>query len=268
MSILTPGFSERVFEFSFNAEYADRNKAVLAGAPDIPTQNKEKSLGYDVKFELLQRGGPTHAVALQHKVSRFVDGIGPKSRHFWKAIGGPYFGFRLDVDQYNLIERLSSLGRSDVEFHFCGPLFASRKQMNDHFMAKIVEANSVWINVAGAGQIKADEPHSIIYSQDGTQAFLFSEKPVPLKVLKDETRRARRLERQTATLENVTEIYDAVFEAVQSYWPNRSRVRGPGSERSFQLPVHTPKRQTPTVENIAELLAEYVGTSVLIEVAK
>jgi len=268
MSILTPGFSERVFEFSFNAEYANRNQAVLAGVPDIPTQNKEKSLGYDVKYELLQRGGPTHAVALQHKVSRFVDRIGPSSRHFWRAIGGPYFGFRLDVDQYNLIEKLSSLGRPDIEFHFCGPLFASRKQMNDHFMAKIVEANSVWISVAGAGQIKADEPHSIIYSQDGTQAFLFSEKPVPLKVLKDETRYARRLERRTATLDNVKGIYDAVFEAVQSYWPNRSKVRDPGSEGGFLLPKHLPDRQTPTVENMAELLAKYVGMSVLVEVAK
>ena len=34
MSILTPGFSERVFEFSFNAEYSYRNQALLAGVPD------------------------------------------------------------------------------------------------------------------------------------------------------------------------------------------------------------------------------------------
>lgn len=268
MSILTPGFSERVFEFSFNAEYADRNRAILAGVPDIPTQNKEKSLGYDVKFELLKRGGATHAVALQHKVSRFVDGLGPKSRHFWNATGGPYFGFRLDVDQYNLIEKLSSSGRPGIEFHFCAPLFASRKEMNSHFMAKVVEAKSVWISVAGAGQIKADEPHSIIYSEDGTQAFRFSEKPVPLKVINNETRRALRLERHVAKLDNVAEIYDAVFEAVESLWPTRSRKRSPNSETGFLVPGHLPDRQAPTVEIVAELLAKYVGMSVLVEVSK
>jgi hypothetical protein len=268
MSILTPGFSERVFEFSFNAEYADRNRAILAGAPDIPTQNKEKLLGYDVKFELKKSGGAIHAVALQHKVSRYVDRIGPKSGHFWSAIGGPYFGFRLDVAQYNTIEKISSSGVLGFEFHYCAPKFASRKDMNSHFMANTVEANSVWISVAGAGQILTDEPHSIIYSEDGTQAFRFSNKPTPLNILNDEARRSLRIERQNANLDNVKEIYDVVFNAVQSYWPNRERARSEDSEGTFRLPKNAPKRQEPTVESVAELLARYVGSSVLVEVRK
>lgn len=110
MSVLRPGFSERVFEFSFNAEYANRNRAILAGAPSIPTQNEEKSLGYDVMFEVNAHGGAIHAVALQHKVSRFVDRLGPTNANFWTEAGGPYFAFRLDTDQYNLIESIAAAG--------------------------------------------------------------------------------------------------------------------------------------------------------------
>src|SRR4051794_39265769 len=102
MAVYAPGFSERVFEFSFNAEFSEQQKAFLASAPDIPTQNKEKWLGYDVAFELEKRGA-IHCTALQHKVSRFVDGRSPSNRRFWDHIGGAYFAFAIDVDQFNLI---------------------------------------------------------------------------------------------------------------------------------------------------------------------
>lgn len=266
MSILAPGFSERVFEFSFNAEYADRNRSVLAGVPDIPTQNKEKSLGYDVKFRLQARGGATHAVALQHKTSRYVDQIGPKSRHFWRAAGGPYFGFRLDVDQFNLIERLSSAAGPEIEFHFCAPLFASHSDMSTHFMSKAVETNSIWISVSGAGQITADEPHSIIYTKDGSRAFLFSEKAVELTVLGQEQRRTRRNERQNATLDRLAEVYDEVLAAVQAYWEANQTTPVEGANRERALPTRPPTRQEPSAESLAALLADYVGMSVLMEV--
>ena len=74
MPVYPPGFSERVFEFSFNAEYSNANRALLSAAPHIPTQNEEKWLGYDVAFELNRRG-IVHSLALQHKVCRFVDGV-------------------------------------------------------------------------------------------------------------------------------------------------------------------------------------------------
>lgn len=57
MPVYPPGFSERVFEFGFNSEYAAQNRAVLAAAPHIPTQNDEKALGYDIAFEIKRRGG-------------------------------------------------------------------------------------------------------------------------------------------------------------------------------------------------------------------
>lgn len=266
MSVLRPGFSERVFEFSFNAEYAARNRAVLAGAPHIPTQNEEKSLGYDVAFELNRRGGAVHSVALQHKVSRFVDGLGPTNHHFWSEIGGPYFAFHLDTDQYNLIEGIASSGLPGVEFYFCAPIFATRIEMNSRYMANAVESSSVWIDVKSAGIIADDELHTIVYSADGTRAFRFSENAVPLKVLSDEARRASKVERKAADFDSVAPIYEAAFELLRSYWPSRRRRKAIDADNAFRMPEKLPGRKAPTPRTTANLLSRYFGLSWLIEV--
>jgi hypothetical protein len=266
MSILTPAFSERVFEFSFNAEYANRNSAVLAGVPSIPTQNEEKWLGYDVAFELKRRGGAVHAIALQHKVSRRVDTVGPKNRHFWRAIGGPYFAFRLDIDQYNLIEAISSVGLPGIEFYFCAPAFVSRKDMNEHYVARTVEMNSVWIDVSGAGQITDTAAHTIVYSPEGSKAFRFSDTAIPLKTVSDELRRARWADRRNGSLESAERIYEVAFSTLRKYWPTRRRTKVANAEGDYRLPEQLPDDQEPTIANTAKLLAYYFGTSMLVEV--
>ena len=265
MSVLRPGFSERVFEFSFNAEYAARNRAVLAGAPHIPTQNEEKSLGYDVAFELNRRGGAVHSVALQHKVSRFVDGLGPKNHDFWSESGGPYFAFQLDTDQYNLIEGIASSGLHGVECYFCAPMFATRTEMNSRYLANAVEPSSVWIDVKDAGTITDEGPHSIVYSADGKQAFRFSEDAVPLKVLGDEARRAKRAERKAADLQSIVPIYETAFGVLKGYWPSRRRTKGLDADNAIRVPKKLPARKEPTPRNTAELLSQYYGLSWLIE---
>lgn len=268
MSILRPGFSERVFEFAFNAEYADRNRAILAAAPSIPTQNEEKELGYDVLFEVNHRGGAIHAVALQHKVARYVDGRAPTNHHFWSAADGPYFAFSLDTDQYNLVQRVSAAKCPGFGFHFCAPVFASRRDMNTHYLGKKVEANSIWIDVSGAMQITDSATHSIIFSEDGTQAFRFSSDAIPLVVLDREERDQQREQRQNATLGEVEEIYELALSTVQDYWPNRQPIRGLSADAadSFRLPHEPPKKEAPTLPNLAKLLAKYYGMSVLVEV--
>lgn len=45
-----PGFSERTFEFCFNAEFCQLFGGLLASHPHIPSQREEKDLGYDVEF--------------------------------------------------------------------------------------------------------------------------------------------------------------------------------------------------------------------------
>lgn len=267
MSVLRPGFSERVFEFSFNAEYANRNRAILAGAPSIPTQNEEKSLGYDVMFEVNAHGGAVHAVALQHKVSRFVDRLGPTNNDFWTAAGGPYFAFRLDTDQYNLIESIAAAQLPGLDFQFCAPLFATRVEMNSHYLAGSVEANAMWIDVSGAGPITDDEAHTIIYRQDGTAAFRFSASKKKLAISGNAARRTKWELRRTATLEAPDRIYSTALQRLREYWPERRiKVRKRTDEVTSGLPSKLPEEVAPTLANAGRLLADYFGMSLLVEV--
>jgi len=269
MSVLRPGFSERVFEFSFNAEYANRNRAVLAGAPSIPTQNEEKSLGYDVMFEIAARGGAVHAVALQHKVSRFVDALGPSNGNFWSAADGPYFAFRLDTDQYNLIESIASAGLPGIEFRFCAPLFATRAEMNGHYLAGAVEAQSMWIDVAGAGPITDGDLHTIVYRADGSQAFRFSEAPKKLAVVSDGMRRVQWEHRRNLAIEAPERIYNTALQRLRNYWPERrSKVQRRSDVEASPLPRKLPDEAAPTLANAGRLLADYFGLSLLVEVRK
>jgi hypothetical protein len=268
MSTLRPGFSERVFEFAFNAEYADLQRAVLAAAPSIPTQNEEKVLGYDVLFQITAKGGAVHAVALQHKVARHVDRRASTNHHFWEAIGGPYFRFSLDTDQYNLIQSISATKPAGAEFHFCAPLFVTHSHMNAHYLRRTVEANSIWIDVGSAGQITDGGTHSIVYSEDGKKAFRFSNEATPLQVLDREQRAVRRTQRQEARLDNVEEIYKIALKTVEEYWPKRRRRRGQDEARSLSLPQQPPKKEQANLASLAKLLSAYYGLSVLVEVRK
>lgn len=269
MSILRSGFSERVFEFSFNAEYANRNRAVLAGAPSIPTQNEEKSLGYDIMFEINARGGAVHAVALQHKVVRFVDKLAPKNGKFWSAAAGPYYAFRLETDQYNLIESIATAGMPGIEFHYCAPLFATRSEMNGHYIAGSVEANSLWIDVAGAGPITDLEGHTIVYRQDGCKAFRFSEAPQELAVIGAVKRRIQWSERRSRTLESPEQIYEVALSRLREYWPERRhKVRRRSETADGFYPSKLPNELAPTLTNAGRLLADYFGLSLLVEVRR
>src|SRR5713101_9767397 len=119
-----PEFGERVFEFAFNAEYAKKHHAILAACPYLPTQQDEKRLAFDVEFKLKQRGGAVASLFLQHKVARLVDKKSGSNSHFWSAAGGPYFGFRLDIDQYNLMHKFASRRNRDI--FYCAPRFTKR----------------------------------------------------------------------------------------------------------------------------------------------
>ena len=85
-----PGFSERTFEFCYNAEYGQIHAAVLATYPHIPSQNAEKDLGSDVEFKI-NEGNYTKSVFLQHKVSSYAARHAGRNAQFYAAHGGPYF---------------------------------------------------------------------------------------------------------------------------------------------------------------------------------
>jgi|GEM_PF-2528103 len=268
MPVYPPGFSERVFEFGFNSEYADQNRAVLAAAPHIPTQNEEKALGYDIAFEIKKRGGAINSIALQHKTCRFVDAKTGANQNFWNAVGGPYFAFRLDVDQFNLIESIASSGLRGVAFNYCAPLFSTRKDMDAHYLANTVLTHSVWIDPKGVGPLTDYDTHSIIIDVTGTHALVFSKEPRSISVTAPRRRPLKEgLSREKPLL--VRSIYKTVYETVARFQPRYRERRHP--ESAFRMPAELPaivdtQDEGEITKAIAELFSRYIGVSWLVEV--
>lgn len=269
MSVFPPGFSERVFEFGFNSEYSAQNGAILAAAPHIPTQNEEKTLGYDVAFEIKRRGGAVHSVALQHKTCRFVDGESGSNQRFWHALGGPYFAFRINVDQFNLIETVASSGLAGVDFVYCAPLFSTRKDMDKHYLANSVMTKSVWINPNGMGSITDADAHTIVFDAKAQKAFLFSDEGRALELTMPRRRAEAPLKQEPIRL---AAVYETVYSAVSRASRERHRRRRRDAEEpEFRMPTELPPYIQSTDESrlisgVAELLAKYVGVSWLVEV--
>lgn len=162
------GFSERVFEFAFNAEFAATHRAIVVGCPDIPTQRQEKKRAYDVNFQLRQRGGAIGSLFLQHKVVRHVSSRGGSNAARYDTCKGPYFVFDIDVDQYNVIRNQRGRGKA---FYFCAPAFIDRGALETHYGAGKVVTNSLWIDVVKAPFILDHLSHSILVDESGSVAF-------------------------------------------------------------------------------------------------
>jgi hypothetical protein len=137
-----PGFSERTFEFCYNAEYCQINAALLATHPHIPSQNAEKDLGYDVEFKI-NEGNYTKSLFLQHKVSSYAEVRAGRNAQFYAAHGGPYFRFVVDNEQHNV---LCELSRTKGNAFYCGPRFHLRHELETHFRGPSIAANSVLLD--------------------------------------------------------------------------------------------------------------------------
>jgi hypothetical protein len=269
-----PQFSERIFEFAFNAELSKRCGAILAACPSIPTQQEEKHLGYDVEFQLKRRGGATSSLFLQHKVARFVTGKSGSNAHFHDAIGGPYFAFTLDVPQYNLVHGLRV--RRKRKIYYCAPLSTKRREIDEYFLNGQVCSNAVWIDVKSAAKISDNASHSIIYSVDGKKAIRFSEEARSIDILA-----ANRPELGAETHERgldeeeVFQLYDDVYAELEESWArgdSRARdepelERSIGLKKSIAVTDRLPKRRSRQVgramliEELSHILASWYGVS-------
>lgn len=172
---MRPEFSEREFEFCFNAEFIRKNRDAIIGTPFIPSQRLETFLGFDVKFRL-QQGNIEHSLFLQHKVSHFVSIRYGKYARLFDFHDGSYFYFNLvrleKSPQHNL---LYSLQQSGEEVYYSAPLFYDRNAFTQHFVDNAVIDNSIFIDPSGIGQITDLDLHRISYSQNGTKAAFCSD---------------------------------------------------------------------------------------------
>ena len=164
---MNPGFSERTFEFCYNAEFCQQHHALLVTHPHIPSQNQERDLGYDVEFRIMQ-GHFMRSLFLQHKVAFHAENRMWNNETFYDAHSGPYFRFALDNDQHNTLFRLA---RRRGNAYYCSPCFHARHELENHFRNDSIMNGSVLINPLDAGQITANERHNITYDPSGRVAM-------------------------------------------------------------------------------------------------
>ncbi len=168
---MNPGFSERTFEFCFNAEYCQVNSALLASHPHIPSQQMEKDLGYDVEFRL-NHGNYTRSVFFQHKVAAFAEKKAGRNAHFYDANGGPYFRFPVDNEQHFT---LCELSRTKGNAFYCVPRFHLSHELETHFRANSIAGNAILLDPLDVGDIYGAERHNITFAPDGTNPTLHPE---------------------------------------------------------------------------------------------
>ena len=168
---MNPGFSERTFEFCFNAEFCHRFRGLLASHPHIPSQRMEKDLGYDVEFEI-QTGQFTTSIFLQHKVSCYAQSKAGRNARFFDTHGGPYFRFSVDNDQHNT---LCELSRTKGNAYYCAPRFYLSHELGSHFRANSIGDNAILLDPLQVELIYDDERHNITYAPDGSSPTFHSE---------------------------------------------------------------------------------------------
>lgn len=259
--VTKPGFSERLFEFAFNAEFVSCHSSIVETCPSLPSLQEEKRLGYDVEFQLKKRGGGRESIFLQHKVARFVDKRSGSNSHFYDYIGGPYFAFTLDVDQYNLIQRAASRRANRV--FYCAPLCITRRDIDSHFLANQVLKNSVWLDVGMCSSISDSKTHTIVYDPNGTTAALFSSDPNPIKTLIASQYEPSKEEYVDGiTHREILDLYNDFYEELQQWWPTRRTFRetsesrrDPDTPSIAQTATALPSR-TPDDASASKLLEE------------
>jgi hypothetical protein len=168
---VSPGFSERTFEFCYNAEYCQINAALLATHPHIPSQRAEKDLGYDVEFKI-NNGHYTRSLFLQHKVSSFAEVRAGRNALFYAAHGQPYFRFPVDNEQHNV---LCELSRTKGNAFYCSPRFHLSHELETNFRRASIASNAILLDPLDIGVIADNERHNITYDALGQNPTLHSE---------------------------------------------------------------------------------------------
>jgi len=144
---------------------------LLASHPHIPSQQMEKDLGYDVEFRI-QHGQYTGSIFIQHKVSSFAETRAGRNARFFNAHGGPYYRFSVDNDQHNT---LCELSRTKGNAFYCAPSFHLSHELEAHFRAQGIAANSLLLDPVQVGDILDHDRHNITYGPGGLLPTLHSE---------------------------------------------------------------------------------------------
>lgn len=166
-----PGFSERAFEFCYNHDYIQRNAAILATYPNIPSQRQERYLGYDVEFRVSQRNYSV-SIFIQHKVSSYGGSRAGRNAVFYDQYNAPYYRFPIDNDQHT---RLQTLSRGRGNTFYCAPKFHTREDLHDSFQGGQISRRVILLDPTAVGPVGGNQRHNITYDTLGNGARLHSE---------------------------------------------------------------------------------------------
>ncbi|MDZ7842169.1 MAG: adenylosuccinate lyase [Gammaproteobacteria bacterium] len=201
---MRPGFSERTFEFCFNAEFCQALGGLLVSHPHIPSQQMEKDLGYDVEFQIRQ-GQYTGSIFIQHKVAHFAEARAGRNGEFFDHHAGPYFRFAVDNEQHNT---LCELSRTKGDAYYCAPSFHLSHELEGHFRASSISGNSLLLDPLDVGDITDTERHNITFAPNGLNPALYSDVrrfKRPHRANKDELPEFKKRKIDTAYLEEVSD---------------------------------------------------------------
>jgi hypothetical protein len=168
---MNPGFSERTFEFCFNAEFCQAFGGLLASHPHIPSQQEEKDLGYDVEFKI-QQSQFTTSIFLQHKVVSYAEKKAGRNAKFYDHHSGPYFRFPIDNEQHNT---LCELSRTKGNAYYCAPKFHLRHELEGHFRGTSIGDNCILLDPLDVGDVVDNDRHNITFGPAGANPCLHSE---------------------------------------------------------------------------------------------
>lgn len=167
---MRPGFSERTFEFCFNAEFCKLLGGLLVSHPHIPSQQIEKDLGYDVEFKI-QQSQYSSSIFIQHKVVHFAEFRSGRNSQFFDCHNGPYFRFPVDNEQHNTLRELS---RTKGDAYYCAPCFHLSHELEGHFRADTIAINSLLLDPQDVSDIIDDDRHNVTFSPGGGNPTLHS----------------------------------------------------------------------------------------------
>ena len=173
-------FSEREFEFCFNAEFVRKGKPRLLSMPRIPSQREEEQFGYDVAFQVAG-GTLSRSIFLQHKVATFAEKRAGRNAAVFDLHGGSYFRFYLHPkagwNQHTRLQQLAAAQPGDT-VAYSVPLFSSAQALEQHFFGESVLSNSgfVFADAVIAPAPSMDKgPHSVSFNVRNWNGYVHSD---------------------------------------------------------------------------------------------
>lgn len=162
-------FSETQFLFCFLNELLSNHPHAFM--PMIPTQRKEKNVGYDANITIGSR-----VLFLQFKIPEFRK---RKKAKYFKDFDAPYYVFRIhnktSDDQHSTLTKLAIQCPGSV--YYCTPNYITYEELEDSYNNNKVMKNS---KIIDCGQMNlqglSNKDHDITFKKEEYFGFVHSEK--------------------------------------------------------------------------------------------